>query len=299
MTTCIPFLNSKRWNSILSSLSLPHLQNLTIKHNVHISLSTLISFINQHPTINTLVLSHYTVEASSYPPTNTTFSDISLNNLSNLQVIYASSTFIDLLLKSAATTLPNLHTINIGPKIKTVHRGYGTYVNVHAKVETPFNFPVLYKVLVTVLKGCRCLGRGCSGITLRVTIPGGSKAKKWLLDCNGLDLGVAGSTITNVKELNIATERGIPLSPSAILPLANWIIKVFISRMRGWWKVCLNQWVIVDPNQKTVFEKRIREAAGGGDVDMDFNTSWVPNSSTLTDARITPVARRQSINCVG
>lgn len=157
-------------------------------------------------------------------------------------------------------------------------RGYyesDTYVNTHAKVETPFDFHALDRALVTILKDCKYLGHGCGGITLRVTIPGGSKAKKWLLDCNRPDLGAAGSMITDVKELNIATERGIPLSPSAILPLADWIIRVFISRVRGRRKVCLMWWVIANPNQKTVFEKRIREVAGGNNVDMDFYTSWV------------------------
>src|SRR6202020_2376081 len=60
----------------------------------------------------------------------------------------------------------------------------------------------------------------------------GSKARKWLLHhcSNTPGLLTAGSTMTQVKELTIATE-GICLSPSVILPLADWIIKVFITRM--------------------------------------------------------------------
>jgi hypothetical protein len=143
---------------------------------------------------------------------------------------------------------------------------------VHAKIESPFDFSALDRALVTVLKNRVYLGCGHGGVKLAVLLPSGSKARKWLLDHDSdrVGLAAAGTMTTRVKKLRIATERGIPLSHSAILPLAGWIIKVFMTRTSKPRKICLMPWVIVNPSQRAVFEKRIREATGEDDVEVDF-----------------------------
>ena len=72
-----------------------------------------------------------------------------------------------------------------------------------------------------------------------------------------------------VETLSIATERGIPLSSSVILPLADWIISTFMTaKLRT---IELKPWVIVGRSERARFETRIRGSAGAGDVQVDFS----------------------------
>jgi hypothetical protein len=133
--------------------------------------------------------------------------------------------------------------------------GRGMNADVRAKVETPFDFVALDRALATI-KDC-----GHSVTKLAVTLPGGSKAKKWLEDHRlDLSLSSAGTLFPHVRQIGIATERGIPLAKSVILPLADWIVRMFVtSNLR---KLCLMHWVIVDLSARVVFEKRVREVTG-------------------------------------
>ncbi|KIM73646.1 hypothetical protein PILCRDRAFT_828941, partial [Piloderma croceum F 1598] len=247
----IPFFNDEKWCSIFSSLFLPRLEHLIIRQGPHISLSTLTAFINRHTTIQSLILHHHSIPYSSYPSPNTTLS-LSANCLDQLKFVCASSRLIHLL---RSILIPYLHHINIGPEIQMDYRkfhGRGTYADVRAKVETPFDFVALDRALATI-KDC-----GHSVTKLAVTLPGGSKAKRWLKD-HRLDLSLS-SAGTHVRQIGIATERGIPLATSVILPLADWIVRMFVTgNLR---KVCLMHWVIVDLSAKAEFEKRIREVTG-------------------------------------
>jgi hypothetical protein len=257
----IAFLDNEKWHSILSSLRLPRLKDLTIKHNADISLTTLTLFINRHPTIRSLVLGHHSVPYSSYPPSPQTRLSLSPNSLTNIKVLHASSRFINLLLQSTPTPLPNLYKIMIGPKIQRDHRywhGNGIFPDARAKVETPFDFPALEGALTTVRE------YACAGLELQVTLPGGSVAKKWL----ALN-AAAGMPMLHVKELSIATECGISLLPSVAPLLGDWIASMFITAELR--KVELKSWVITGPSEKAEFERRIREVTGAEDVVVDFS----------------------------
>jgi hypothetical protein len=62
----VAFLDDEIWHSILSFLHLPRLKDLSIG-GIHISLRTLVSFINRHPTIQMLTLTQHAILYSSYP----------------------------------------------------------------------------------------------------------------------------------------------------------------------------------------------------------------------------------------
>jgi hypothetical protein len=125
-----------------------------------------------------------------------------------------------------------------------------------AKVETPFDFVALDIAIATVMGYEQVVRRA---VKLHVTLPGGSAAKKWLMNhrLNSSSSVAARMVPLPVEKITIATERGIPLHRSLTLLLADWILKVFMTgELR---KVRLEEWVITDPNEMLAFEKRIKE----------------------------------------
>ena len=262
-TLCIehmPFLDDEKWHSILSCLRLPNLRDLAIRRGVHISLSTLVAFINRYPTIQSLVLGHHSISYSS--PPNSKLS-LSANTLDQLETLCASSRFIHLLLQS--TSLPKLQNINIGPEIQMdprKFRGHGSFPDVRAKTENPFDFAALDRALATLKEG-GYLARGL--VNIGMTLPGRSVAKKWLID-RRFD-SMLGATEMRVIGITIATERGMALDPSVIHLLADWIISAFAGGgLRSIW---VRPWVVVDPNDQAVFERRIKEVMA--DVVIEFS----------------------------
>ena len=257
----IAFLDDEKWHLILSSLQFSHLKYLTIEPRANISLTTIVLFVNRHPTIQSLELFHHSIPYSSYPPGPDTTLSLAPNSLNNLRTLQASSRLIHLLLKSVPGPLPNLHDISIGPKIQRDYRywhGHGMYPDKRAKVENPFDFAALERALMTVRKCAR------AGLELGVTLPGGSVAMKWLALS-----AAAGMSKLHVKTLVIGTERGISL-PSPVIPLlADWIASMFVTtelRM-----IQFKPWVIVSESKKAEFERKIREVTGTEDVAVDFS----------------------------
>ena len=253
----ISFLDDEKWHSILSSLYLPHLEFLNIEPNSHISLTTLSAFINRHPTIQYLQLGHYSILYSSYPSSQATLSP---HCLDQLEFVCASSRLIHHLLQS--TKFPKLRYICIGPK--TQLNDSGRFPDKRAKVEEPFDFAALDRTLVAV-KDC---GYSCGSVSVGVALPGGSVAKKWLARKHDPTLSATGSLFKlHVGQIMIATERGIPLNPSLVLLLADWVVGMFLTHELK--KVRLARWVIVDPGLQVVFGNKIVELAGH--VEVDFN----------------------------
>jgi len=251
------FLDDEKWHSILSSLQLPRLEGLTITHGALISLTTLISFLNRHPTIRSLELGHHSITYSSYPPDPHTTLSLSSNGLNNLDNLHAASRFICLLLKSIPASLPNLHRIHIGPKLQCGSGYKWTQPDVREKVETPFDFAAWESALAAVRDYVPEVE------TLGMTLPGGSVARNWLA------LNAAPGFKLRLQELSVATERGIPLSSSVIPLLADWIISMFMTtELRT---VVLKPWVIVGRSERAGFERRIKESVGVGDVEVDFS----------------------------
>ena len=254
----IAFLDDEKWHSILSSLYLPHLECLNIEPNSHISLTTLSAFINRHPTIRYLQLGHYSILYSSYPSSSQ--ATLSPHCLDQLEFVCASSRLIHHLLQS--TKFPKLRYICIGPK--TQPNDSGRFPDKRAKVEGPFDFAALDRTLAAV-KDC---GYSCGSVNVGVALPGGSVAKKWLARKHDPTLSATGSLFKlHVGQIMIATERGIPLNPSLVLLLADWVVGMFLTHELK--KVRLARWVIVDPGLQVVFGNKIAELAGH--VEVDFN----------------------------
>ncbi|KIM78652.1 hypothetical protein PILCRDRAFT_824279 [Piloderma croceum F 1598] len=252
----IPFLDDEKWHSILSSLYLPHLQLLNIKHNARISLTTLTAFINRHPTIQYLELGHYSISYSSSPQVALTLSP---HCLDQLELVCASSHFIRHLLES--TKFPKLRYICIGHSIQMNSK---PFPDMRAKVEEPFDFAALDRALASV-KDC---GYSCGSVNIGVALPGGSGAKKWLARKHDPTLSAAGSSFKlHVSKMMIATERGIPLNPPMVPLLADWVVGMFLTHELK--KVLLARWVITDPGLQAVFVNKITEVAG--DVEVNFN----------------------------
>jgi hypothetical protein len=237
--TRIPFLDDEQWHSILSSLQLPRLDDLMVANDVHISLTTLISFVNRHSTIKRLALCHHSISYPSNPDMKPSVSP----NFVNLERLQASGRFICLILRSHLEPLPNLRYIHIGPLLQ-----YNSYSRPaeREKVETPFDFAALDGAFMAVGDST------CDIEMLGVTLPGGAVAMDWLASSMA-----AGTSKLHPKELSIATECGIPLHLSVILLLADWIIKTFPTTTLR--KVAFAQWVIVGQSERAGFEKRIRE----------------------------------------
>jgi hypothetical protein len=168
------------------------------------------------------VLGHYSISKASYPSPGAKLS-LSAHCLNQLETLCALSHFIHILLQS--TPLPNLHHINIGPEVQMDYHTYrkfhkhGTHPKVHAKVETPFDFAAINRVLAMV-NNCGYFSRG--PFKLGLTLPGASVVKKWLMDHRlGLTLSIEGM---HVNEISITVECSIPLDPSATLILVDWIM---------------------------------------------------------------------------
>lgn len=131
-----------------------------------------------------------------------------------------------------------------------------------AKTENPFDFAALDRALATLKEG-GYLARGL--VNIGMTLPGRSVAKKWLID-RRFD-SMLGATEMRVIGITIATERGMALDPSVIHLLADWIISAFAGGgLRSIW---VRPWVVVDPNDQAVFERRIKEVMA--DVVIEFS----------------------------
>jgi hypothetical protein len=252
------FLDGEQWHSILSSLRLSRLWSLTIGCGIHISLTTLILFLDRHSTIRSLALGHYSIPYSSYPSNPHTTLSLSSNFFNNLKILHASSKFIHLLLRSIPGPLPNLCRIYIGPRLRRSKHPRYDRPDMREKVETPFDFAAWESALTTVGECTRDVEM------LGMTLPGGSVASDWLASS-----AAAGMSKLHTEELSIATERGIPLSSSIIPLLADWIIGMFLTTVLK--TIVLKPWVIVGPSERAGFEKSIREATGAGDVVVDFS----------------------------
>jgi len=110
-------------------------------------------------------------------------------------------------------------------------------------------------------------GYSCRTVNVGVALPRGSVAKKWLARKHDPTFSTAGSLFKlHVGQMMIATECGIPLNPSAVPLLADWVVGMFLTRELK--KVHLARWVIVDPELQAVFVNKITEVAG--DVEVNF-----------------------------
>lgn len=75
------------------------------------------------------------------------------------------------------------------------------------------------------MKKCGYLG---GSVNVSVVLPRRSVAKKWLAHKHDLTLSAAGSLFKlHVGQIMIATQRGIPLNPSMVPLLADWIVGMF------------------------------------------------------------------------
>jgi len=257
----ISFRDDEKWHSILSCIRLPRLEDLFIGPDAHISLNTFISFVNRHPTIRVLGVSQDSISYASDAHNPGITQSISLNGLNNLLVLHASSMFIHLLFGLNPIPLPKLRAIHIGPRMQGDHRFWhriGSYC------KKPFDFTALESALTTV-REC-----GWQVEELALTLPGGSVAGKWLQSS-----AVAGMFALHIQELNIATERGIPLHSSVVPLLVNWIGGIFMmTKLR---KVSLQCEAIVAPSEREKFTQRISEVAGAEDVVVDFVGATYPS----------------------
>jgi hypothetical protein len=141
---------------------------------------------------------------------------------------------------------------------------YGSYGQPvkREKVETPFDFAAWEGALKAVGDRTRDIEM------LGMTLPGGAVASDWLASS-----AAARMSMLHAKELSIATERGIPLSSSAIPLLADWIIRVFLTTTLR--KVGFTPWVIVGESERAGFEKRITEATGAVAVDFSIEVQCI------------------------
>jgi len=164
--TSMPLLNAN-WSTLLPSIHLPSLRQLTIGGGVNLDFSDFLAFVCRHPTINDLYIGHFSIQYSSLSP-------LPVNCLSNLKSLSAPPRHIIRILRSPQH-FPHLHRVDIGPAPTMAGRYPRDYhPDPKAKVETPFSFDDLNEALQVVGDS------NIQDLTVTVTIPIGLRSEQWL-----------------------------------------------------------------------------------------------------------------------